>query len=1000
MVSLSGKRNKKGFTMLELLAVIVILGIVATISIVSVQRLLVKAKAQYYKSQEESMVMAGQNYLEANKTAQPKISGQLIKLELKSLRNSKYIENVVDYSKKECNIDNSYVQVFKYKDELRYMPYLDCLPDYKTDLNADDKKPNIVISYLEAFTSKPKVEIKLKDEHNGLFTYYYKIYKDDKLVYSSDNIDGKGTTEEIKKMYKLNDYVPGKIKVVVTAINTYGNSITKSATQDFADKTPPICKNIIGDSTTWTTGSREISVECDDGNGIGCKKQIYTKKFSSDTRVGIITIEDKAGNKTDCNVNVYIDKAPPSVTVKIYKRESNGEKIGSPIQTKQTKGSEPLDIEVIEDNVGGWLNKENYPSGVIIEANYEDSVNVSKIEWRWNASGLKKTDSNVNTYPEGKLEITEPNKQKGKYLPSLIAEGYRKAQMIISDEAGNKATINLTVPMDRTAPTKPVLQNSHDNKWVNFDYSISGTTTEALSGIRDWAYSWSSQGKYETYANSNKTSYTTTNFSSDINQDVYIRACDVAGNCSEPAVSKIKIDKQKPTCTKSGEGSPADWASSRTIKIACKDQAAKVNSGCTMDSSTEEEITTYTETKDYILKDNAGNISTCTADIYVNPKDSIVVKIYKLDNKGNATGNPVKTAVIDDTDIHEIQIDKDTVGNDKWLNATNYPYGIYIEYTYSGTKLDTFTWKYNDANIAKNSSDVNNLSNSNSVTVNETSWSGGKKIGVDGYRKAQMIFKTVTGKVYKTNYTVPLDKTAPKLSTKNLGSVSNTVATQKVSATFNDLSGVATASYCIKYNDSANPTTDDDKCFKLNDTASNSSTGKYTRNCNQENYFWVVATDKAGNKTEIINLGNNEDGENKYGAWPECTKYCGKNAYVTRTNSCALVTSDRKKSCQIITNCPKSLNCKYYGKLITNEPIIGHWDNCTGKHAHDNSARIHYCLGADGTVYVKSGGNDFDRNKKLAKKYDGINATVSTTMDASYACPNKPYADWTLITMK
>ena len=44
-------RKKNGFTMVELLAVIVILGILATISIVSVQRLLAKAKIEYYKSQ-------------------------------------------------------------------------------------------------------------------------------------------------------------------------------------------------------------------------------------------------------------------------------------------------------------------------------------------------------------------------------------------------------------------------------------------------------------------------------------------------------------------------------------------------------------------------------------------------------------------------------------------------------------------------------------------------------------------------------------------------------------------------------------------------------------------------------------------------------------------------------------------------------------------------------------------------------------------------------------
>jgi len=47
------KLNKKGFSMVELLAVITILGILSTISIISVQRILARAKEEFYDKQRK-----------------------------------------------------------------------------------------------------------------------------------------------------------------------------------------------------------------------------------------------------------------------------------------------------------------------------------------------------------------------------------------------------------------------------------------------------------------------------------------------------------------------------------------------------------------------------------------------------------------------------------------------------------------------------------------------------------------------------------------------------------------------------------------------------------------------------------------------------------------------------------------------------------------------------------------------------------------------------------
>ena len=86
-------KKNKGFTMVELLAVIVILGILSIISVTAVQGIIAKAKERYYKSQEESFVMAAQSYLNNNKKKQPKVSGQTVKVYLKLLEIDKDLVN-------------------------------------------------------------------------------------------------------------------------------------------------------------------------------------------------------------------------------------------------------------------------------------------------------------------------------------------------------------------------------------------------------------------------------------------------------------------------------------------------------------------------------------------------------------------------------------------------------------------------------------------------------------------------------------------------------------------------------------------------------------------------------------------------------------------------------------------------------------------------------------------------------------------------------------------
>ncbi len=58
-----GKINGKGFSLVELLGVIVILGILSGVAVIAVSRYLNKAKTQSYEIMEESVYSAAQNYV-------------------------------------------------------------------------------------------------------------------------------------------------------------------------------------------------------------------------------------------------------------------------------------------------------------------------------------------------------------------------------------------------------------------------------------------------------------------------------------------------------------------------------------------------------------------------------------------------------------------------------------------------------------------------------------------------------------------------------------------------------------------------------------------------------------------------------------------------------------------------------------------------------------------------------------------------------------------------
>ena len=139
----------------------------------------------------------------------------------------------------------------------------------------------------------------------GRYKYQYSL--DEGVTWLSD-----GITNGVKTLPYSSQDDNGKY-VMARVLDKAGN-VEEAKVLKIAgiDTTLPTCGTISGAGTTssWTKNNRTVSVGCSD-NG-ECSNTSFSNTFSSNATTGIIQISDKAGNKRDCTVGVYIDKSKPT----------------------------------------------------------------------------------------------------------------------------------------------------------------------------------------------------------------------------------------------------------------------------------------------------------------------------------------------------------------------------------------------------------------------------------------------------------------------------------------------------------------------------------------------------------------------------------------------------------------------------------------------------------------------------------------------------------------
>ena len=637
-------KNKRGFTLIEVIAVIVILGLIVLIALPFFQGSLSTFREDYYDELEKNSLNSGKEFFKENKLFLPNRFLDTQKVDYATLVNQGFFEEVKDYNGKKCDDKNSYIIAVKTGvDKYDYASCTKCEEDdyentksiYCSEAWDNDKGFTEVVFdappdvYVYKGTTREQLKEKVVVYPDirrclGVGTCVKEVTRVSAKgetgvnpIYPKD-IDKVDTskigTYEVTYVYDLNDKdADGNLKEKTGRVIVYG--------YDMKPYDPNVDDN---DNDIVFTKYNTVYKEDDSNSVISKKTEVKTSRYNPAN-------SNDWAQKLNIKFNYHGEVNGEKVLVARYQWFINGRWEDYCVPNREAnKQNNSCDVTI--GNVSGGFELNDDMRFRFIDVNgkvSEESTYKIRIDYTapdtcsLELSGTMgtRTDEAKTWYVSPKVVISFASKDDatktsghsgGVVKSGINYYGLTKSARVqnefgeqtgdttgvtwygyIEDKAQNFTVCQINFKKDSTVPecTKRGDNSSWTKSAVTVYWGCKDTTSTCVTGEASQTFNSS---------NNHTTSWDAPAY------DIY----DKAGNHTAcPTVSRaIHYDTKAPSC---GSVSYSDsTTSSVTVKVGCSDTGG---SGCTKTTFSKKEQTSDGSME---IKDNVGNTSSCDYDVY------------------------------------------------------------------------------------------------------------------------------------------------------------------------------------------------------------------------------------------------------------------------------------------------------------------------------------------------------------------------------------------------
>ena len=501
------KIKKKGFTLVELLATIIILGLLVTIAYVSVTSILNKGNDSYYESQENMLVLAGREYFADHRSELPKEIGDTSTVTLETLIKEKYIDPIKDKNEDDCDELKSGVTAQKITDrDFQYYGILEC-GNYK---KVEDKvRPTISFDPNKKTSDGGPISVTMKiTDNKEVKSYRYVVTKDGEEYkdsgYQTYNGDVTINLTELG-LYRITGY----------AIDSSGNMSTRNSGK-YSIYRGIDCNTINFDSSiepkTWTNKDIIINFSIADGTS---RWELYTKVNDgeyqlTDSSIGDIAgdiilssdgvnqvklvIYDQYGNScTTISDEYYIDKTAPSC---VSSGGSDDWQAGPLTVTGTCSDSGSGCVENVTKTFSSDTNTTTASPGTVYDNVGNSTVcpadQTVKIDKTAPSCGSITGQSTVWTNKNRTISVTCNDSGSGctssSFSNTFSTEGATDT-ITIKDNIGNTRSCSVNKYIDKTAPIYvSTVQYNNSNGYSYFGWNVKDNVSGVNGSSSLWEY--------------------------------------------------------------------------------------------------------------------------------------------------------------------------------------------------------------------------------------------------------------------------------------------------------------------------------------------------------------------------------------------------------------------------------------------------------------------------------------------------------------------------------